>query len=497
MRRRLPTKPSRRLFRWTTWLIVVIGMAAILVVALTHYLEQPARHTTPKSRTRPAATQTQTPKHMVSLGDSITFGEHLPGSKLNSTPGALGTPSPEAYPFLVAKQEHWYVTDLGIPGDTSADLLQALNRKPFHDALKQADVITLDIGSNDLIQSAYTIVETMMANPGGVSPDTENASFENALDGFAKNLPQIIAAIRKQTNAPIVMMTLYDPFADHTSLHDITEPLLAKANDTILQQAMKENCAVANTYTVMDHRQSSLIRTQDIHPTRTGQQGIAQAVEATLAHPANYKPHDYAVIPAGVPIIKSPALLAPSLLTTPSQQMLQVTGTSDIWLKVQLQGLGGAQGAGYVKKSSVKLVIRPWTVEKNQTIATMVKMGVLKGPKGASSVVGFQWHGTAYAPANEVANLADATASWQPDVRLMAMTTQDSSGITSASAKRSTLTLQPLSQGNQGNMKMTLHVEGALLQIDGEPVHLNQPILIVGDTAYLPVKAVWQALGGK
>lgn len=523
MRRRFG-RPAHRLWWWTTWLIVIVGVAAITVMTLSHHFGRSGQNATNNSQpnngtaaTQPQSQQkSQQPKQLVSLGDSITFGEHLPQSQINPKPGYLGTPSPEAYPYVVAKQEHWHVTDLGIPGDTSGDLLQALGRKPFQTALKHADVVTLDIGSNDLIQAAYGVLAGIVANPAGTNAAAQDETFRTALADFAHNLPQIVAAIRKQTTAPIIMMTLYDPFASHTSLHAITEPLLAQANDTILQEAVAQDCAVANTYAVINNHQGTLIRTQDIHPTRTGQRDIAKAVEAVLAHPSDYKPGDYAIIPAGVPIVKSPSIWAPRIDRTQTQQMLAVTGTKDIWLKVQRSGGGEDPGAGgntgasvgYVKKAAVKLVIRPWPVARNQTFSTNVTLGMLTGPKGAASVLGLMWHGATYAPADALAKLAgggdgeaaagtDGGAAWQPASRLVTMTTPKHSGIASAAAANHKLGFRALTNANQRTMKMTLHVEGALLQIDGEPVQLNHPILIADGTAYLPTTEVWQALGGK
>lgn len=241
---RQPPAARTRILRSIAVLICIIGIAGILVALFEHFgpHRKPSRsHTTrPANKSKPAV-----PKHLVSLGDSITFGMHLPGSKLATKPGQLGTPAPSSYPLLVAKSNHWHVTDLGIPNDTSSDLLSALQTQTFQRALKQADIVTIDIGSNDLIHAANNIVEEIMQNPSEVSSESESAAFQQALRGFSRNLPAIIRDVRAQTKAPIVLMTLYDPFPDNTALHEITEPLLAEANDTILRQAIAARCAVA------------------------------------------------------------------------------------------------------------------------------------------------------------------------------------------------------------------------------------------------------------
>lgn len=87
-------------------------------------------------------------KHsLVALGDSITFGYHLPDQ--------IGLqPSPSAFPSLIGNG-NFNVTNLGVPGWTSTDLLNAVKTNPiFKRSLKEADAVTLDIGSNDLLQAA-------------------------------------------------------------------------------------------------------------------------------------------------------------------------------------------------------------------------------------------------------------------------------------------------------------------------------------------------------
>ncbi|MDP4158056.1 MAG: SGNH/GDSL hydrolase family protein, partial [Bacillota bacterium] len=60
--------------------------------------------------------------NLVALGDSITFGYHLPDQ--------IGQqPSPHAFPSLIG-EGHFKVTNLGYPGLTSSGLLLALSTDP-------------------------------------------------------------------------------------------------------------------------------------------------------------------------------------------------------------------------------------------------------------------------------------------------------------------------------------------------------------------------------
>ena len=101
---------------------------------------------------------------LVALGDSITFGYNLGINNQH--------PSKEAFPYLIDNNDgkEFRVNNLSVPGWTSAQLLDALqNDQRFRQAVTHADVITLDIGSNDLLQAIKTgtlptAVGTMLSN---------------------------------------------------------------------------------------------------------------------------------------------------------------------------------------------------------------------------------------------------------------------------------------------------------------------------------------------
>src|ERR1700730_8454693 len=65
-------------------------------------------------------------RDLVGLGDSITFGYNL-GANNNQ-------PSQYAFPFLMGEDTHLHVRDLGIPGWTTSDLLNAIkHNEQFRD----------------------------------------------------------------------------------------------------------------------------------------------------------------------------------------------------------------------------------------------------------------------------------------------------------------------------------------------------------------------------
>ena len=99
---------------------------------------------------------------IVSLGDSITYGWNLDQDR--------SKPSEKAFPYLIA--ENAIVTNISYPGWTSTQLRNTMKTMPqVIPALQEADVVTLNIGSNDLLQAAG--IQQILAGGVPVVPTPE------------------------------------------------------------------------------------------------------------------------------------------------------------------------------------------------------------------------------------------------------------------------------------------------------------------------------------
>lgn len=238
----------------------------------------------------------------------------------------------------------------------------------------------------------------------------------------------------------------------------------------------------------MNHQQNSYILASDVHPSLSGQRHIAQVVQAAIAHPVDFQPEDEAIVEAGTRIRTRPQMFAGTLKTANAGQMFEVIGQTQIWLHVRIS----SRTTGYVPASSAKLVLRPWPTKANLSYSTKVGAGTLSGPSASASVMAFRWHGTVYAPAAQFAKLAGVQSSWQPSTRTTQLMTPAESGLI-ANAATNPLGFTAASKTNH----MNLQVQGILLTIDGEPVHLAHPVLLAGNAVYLPAMDAWRALGGQ
>ena len=81
-------------------------------------------------------------KSYVALGDSITTG--------------YGLDEAQSFAEQIAEQEGYTLNDsLASDGATSTDLLEVVKSEANADTLKNADLITVTIGGNDLMDALY------------------------------------------------------------------------------------------------------------------------------------------------------------------------------------------------------------------------------------------------------------------------------------------------------------------------------------------------------
>ena len=124
---------------------VLVGIAATVQIFGTAMPVLAAEETV-----QPVAESANSSIHYVALGDSITAGD-------SSYVNMVGD-------YLKQQYGGCEVTNLGVDGMQSGDLKEVLVNasNPYHAAvcaqLSDADIITLDIGSNDIMLTAYAVM---------------------------------------------------------------------------------------------------------------------------------------------------------------------------------------------------------------------------------------------------------------------------------------------------------------------------------------------------
>ena len=225
----------------------------------------------------PGAALAASPSY-VALGDSITTGYGLSADNNVETNKSL------SFAAQVATNNNFALNNLAENGETSASLLDKLTKSDDPDyetvteAVKSADVITITIGGNDLMDALYEYLATRNSSLGTADQIAEKLAkgefnalelylligsiqgFDpsNALSTFESNLPKIINAIQDiNADVPIVVTTQYDPYGhiDTSSLDGSIKSTieLVLAVFTSGVQALNDKIKVQNAgYTVAD-----------------------------------------------------------------------------------------------------------------------------------------------------------------------------------------------------------------------------------------------------
>ncbi|MEK5393288.1 GDSL-type esterase/lipase family protein [Margalitia sp. FSL K6-0131] len=197
-------------------------------------------------------------KSFVALGDSITYGYNLDN---NNHPSNL------AYPSIIAQNTDMRLRNLGVPGMSSGQLLNALRTdNAFRNAVKHADVVSLNIGTNDFLQGLLA---------GNGDPDV----LQTYIDPMLQNLGDIVNEIRSLTDAKIIAYNIFNPFQlGDDGLHYYVDYLLSPIN-TSIQDVISNtgnNVVFADAFNAFEEKQDRYILPEDNHPTPLGHEILAK-----------------------------------------------------------------------------------------------------------------------------------------------------------------------------------------------------------------------------
>jgi lysophospholipase L1-like esterase len=203
---------------------------------------------------------------LVALGDSITFGWNL--SPTNDRPSDL------AFPSLIANSEDDYrLNNLAVGGATSGDLLALLKTKTYRHAVTHASVITLEIGSNDFLQGAKSIIEKLLGIPGYNPTPADMQLIGLITNQYSMNLAAIIGEIRSVTKAPIILYNIYNPFY---GIDLQAGALLAFTNTFIKSYDSDPSIVTVDAFLAFAGKQNNLVLPKDVHPNIEGQKVLAK-----------------------------------------------------------------------------------------------------------------------------------------------------------------------------------------------------------------------------
>lgn len=273
-----------------------------------------------------AETETETPKSYVALGDSIPAGYGLEEGE-------------NPYPQQLAETYSYKLDNLAVTGMTSATLLTEIAKEDVLAKVTAADVITITVGGNDLMNALYTFLlnkynatqaedkkltlqnlqemlaagdSTMLAFAVTAVKDfAESEEATGALATFTENLVGVVTAIKvANPDVAIYMTNQYNPYS-YVAAENAANPVLGDAlkavadafesgvtalNRAIAYTALETEFTVVDVYTPFQSAEESPCNAAvtdvtklnlDFHPNAYGHTLIAEALDETIT-PMNF-----------------------------------------------------------------------------------------------------------------------------------------------------------------------------------------------------------------
>ncbi|MFC7679732.1 GDSL-type esterase/lipase family protein [Paenibacillus sp. GCM10028914] len=206
--------------------------------------------------------------HYTAVGDSLTFGiGALPGSGFVSLYRRMA----EAH-----LQQFVAYENLGINGLTSDELYERVVKDSrFRGHLKDASLITITVGGNDLIRAVKT---------GGNRPDRDR--LDKALIRCQHNISGCLAAIHKLKKGgeqPYIIRAvgLYNPYPSW----DEAAEYVTRFNKYLFGLSNGSYFRVADIYSRFAGREKEMLSLDGIHPSTKGHRVIAEKLNQLGYYP--------------------------------------------------------------------------------------------------------------------------------------------------------------------------------------------------------------------
>lgn len=250
-----------------------------------------------------AAEESTKKVNYVAIGDSITFGYGLPDVSTGFVP-------------QVGQALNAVTTNLAINGLTSEGLLEELRKEEMKNVLSQADIISVSIGSNDLLRPfselMMGILGPLMQNPSSVTDlelvlekmneltvalnsEETVTMFQGQIAQFEKNWAELLEQLKEiAPNAKLLVNDLYNPYVGTTiigvPLGTYAEKYIPSMNQ-ILQKNTDKGYTLIPVYQAFQQKGLTNVNVSklnyDPHPNQLGHDTIANLVKFALGLPSS------------------------------------------------------------------------------------------------------------------------------------------------------------------------------------------------------------------
>ena len=151
-----------------------------------------------------------------------------------------------------------------VDGLTSDGLLEMLNEGQCS-MTSRADLITIDIGANDVLHTVSMLAAYAMYDMAAPEDEYESiqAELDNSLDRYRSNFETLIDNIKRENpDARIICTTIYNPYKNldmtiqvpdgEVSLSEYTDTVVTRLNNVMKEVAADKGIEVADSYTAFE-----------------------------------------------------------------------------------------------------------------------------------------------------------------------------------------------------------------------------------------------------
>lgn len=196
----------------------------------------------------------------LAIGDSIVTG--------------IGSEEQESFVNYFSRQleektgKSVVLQNQGIPGIASTDLNRLTQSGEFDTHIKEADLITISVGGNDILQA-------LALNEGDYRNIVQD--FHSMQATFIDNLTSMADRIREvNPQATIVFLEMYNPLDKGHEYYSLADQLLPKWNVKIYEAARKyDHSIVLETTKVINSNHQQYLSADGVHPNALGYQALS------------------------------------------------------------------------------------------------------------------------------------------------------------------------------------------------------------------------------
>lgn len=210
------------------------------------------------------------------LGDSIASGYGLENAH-------------DCYASLISSEKSYHLSNDAVPGHTTLDLLNVIcNSENAKGSISEADLISVSIGGNDLIQLLSKSKDDTSAMLDIMLNGVNAKVVKNAVETIKFNLNGVCTELRLlNPDAPIIFQTIYNPLYandQYSSYAPFAESFVPVMMDILKGLCNNyENIFIADVHTAFDayYKETEsydIIHSDGIHPSQKGHALIANVI---------------------------------------------------------------------------------------------------------------------------------------------------------------------------------------------------------------------------